>query len=164
MHFSKAKLVEYFPGISEICGRCASIPPPHLVHIFWSYSKWTEFWKNLFKIMLKVLGTDVAPCPPIAISGVPLSYTEFTKKKWNLLYFASLITRKCILLHWKSPKPPADCSWQTGWGSGLDSEYPGKFYADMGTIRKSPHRQQLELRLWETSTTAAPWWQLHALV
>lgn len=37
----------------------------------------------------------------------------FSKQKLNVLAFASLIALRCILLHWKSPKPPSELSWQT---------------------------------------------------
>lgn len=101
MHFSKAKLAKIFPGSSEACNRCAFVPAD-LAHTFSSCSKLTGFWNSFFKIMSEVLG------PVIAIFGVPSNYSEFSKQTFNVLAFASLIVRRCILLHWKLPKPPAE--------------------------------------------------------
>jgi hypothetical protein len=135
IHFSKAKLAKFFPGTSDACNRCAFVPSD-LAHTFWLCSKLTGFWKNFFKIISKVLDIDITPCPLIAIFGVPLNYSEFSKRKLNVLAFASLIARRCILLHWKSPKPPSDKSWETDLMSFLKLEKikfslrgsSGKFY------------------------------------
>ena len=135
MHFSKAKLAKFFPSTSDACNRCAFVPSD-LAHTFWSCSKLTGFWKNFFKIISDALDTDITPCPFIAIFGVPLNHSQFSKQKLNVLAFASLIARRCILLHWKSPKPPADKSWETDLMSFLKLEKikfslrgsTGKFY------------------------------------
>lgn len=112
MHLSKAKLAKYFPGTSEACNRCASVPS-HLAHTFWSCSKLIGFWKNFFKVMSEVLEIEIEPCPLIAIFGVPLNYPKFSIQKLNVLSFASLIARRCILLHWKSPIAPGQHAWIT---------------------------------------------------
>lgn len=44
-----------------------------------------------------------------AFFGVPLKEPKFNKKKLNFQSFASAVAHRCILRHWKSPKPPADC-------------------------------------------------------
>lgn len=46
---------------------CPLWPSPYLLVVL----KANWFWKNFFKIISEALGTDITPCPFIAIFGVP---------------------------------------------------------------------------------------------
>ncbi len=43
--------------------------------------------------------------------GVPMIWSQLNSKPLDILAFTSLLARRCILLHWKSKKPPTTSQW-----------------------------------------------------
>lgn len=109
-HLSKARLAEIYPGVDESCERC-SYSPANLVHTFWACPQMNCYWKSVFKILSEVLKTEIQPCPLIAIFGVPNENLAVTRIQSDIIAFMSLLARRRILLHWKSPIPPTAAAW-----------------------------------------------------
>lgn len=78
---------------------------------FFSCPKLVNFWSCFFKSLNNSLNIRLEPCPLISIFGVPRTSTSLTKKNSDVVAFASLIARRRILLHWKSPNAPPTTSW-----------------------------------------------------
>ena len=104
-HYTRAKLNRLFPDTNDSCIRCLQSPADH-THTFYSCPKLVPFWKSFFDTLTVVLGVPVTPCPLIAIFGVSPTVGSFNISQADLVVFASLIARRCILLHWKNPNPP----------------------------------------------------------
>lgn len=110
IHFTKNRLSRLFPGTNDTCDRCGLSPADH-VHMFFSCPKLVNFWSCFFKSLNNSLNIRLEPCPLISIFGVPRTSTSLTKKNSDVVAFASLIARRRILLHWKSPNAPPTTSW-----------------------------------------------------
>ena len=109
-HYSKARLSKIYPDVTDCCDRCSQ-SPGNLSHMFWSCPKLIQFWKFFFEAISEILGKTIAPCPHIAIFGIPDEEIALTNKQVNVIAFASLIARRRILLQWKSKSPPSAKAW-----------------------------------------------------
>uniref|UniRef100_A0A671TSK6 Reverse transcriptase domain-containing protein n=1 Tax=Sparus aurata TaxID=8175 RepID=A0A671TSK6_SPAAU len=121
IHFTRNRLSRLFPGTNDIGDRCG-LPPADHVHMFFSCSKLVNFWSSFFKSLNNALNIKLEPCPLISIFGVPRNPTSLTKKNSDVVAFASLIARRRILLHWKSPNAPPTTSWLSDLMSFLSLE------------------------------------------
>ena len=110
-----------FPGTNDICDRCGLSPADH-VHMFFSCPKLVNFWSCFFESLNNALNIKLEPCPLISIFGVPRNPTSLTKKNSDVVAFDSLIARRRILLHWKSPNAPPTTSWLSDLMSFLSLE------------------------------------------
>lgn len=109
IHLTKAKLHKLFPETDDSCIRCSFSPANH-THTFFSCPKLVSYWASFFDFMSRALHVSLSPCPLIAIFGVSHS-SSITRQKAEVIAFASLIAKRCILLHWKCPTPPPTTSW-----------------------------------------------------
>lgn len=109
IHLTKARLHKLFPQTEDSCTRCSFSPADH-THTFFSCPKLASFWASFFDFMSRALHVSLSPCPIVAIFGVSL-LSSITRQKAEVIAFASLIARRCILLHWKCPTPPPTTSW-----------------------------------------------------
>lgn len=85
--------------------------PCNLTHMFWACPKLFEFWQSFLKTVSDILGINLIPTPHIAIFGKAPDDLHATKVQNNVLAFSSLVTRKRILLQWKSLQPPLTKVW-----------------------------------------------------
>lgn len=107
LHYSKEKLSRLYPDkIDGKCDRCSQTPCD-LTHMFGSCPKLSHFWQLFFKAISDVLSINLTPTPHIAIFSRPPDDLRTTAIQNNVIAFTSLITRKRILLLWKSPWPPS---------------------------------------------------------
>ena len=110
IHYTRAKLSRMFPDTTDSCNRCRHSPADH-THTFFSCPKLFSFWTSFFDTLSAIFGFSVPPCPLIAIFGVSPAVGRFNRYQKDMVAFASLIARRCILLQWKSPSPPPTTSW-----------------------------------------------------
>lgn len=121
IHFTKNRLSRLYPDTNDICDRCGLSPADH-VHMFFSCPKLVNYWSCFYKSLNKALNIMLEPCPLISIFGVPRTPTSLTKINSDVIAFASLIARRRILLHWKSPNAPPATSWLSDLMSFLSLE------------------------------------------
>ncbi|KAF3835725.1 hypothetical protein F7725_028283 [Dissostichus mawsoni] len=88
-----------------------SLSPANHTHVFFSSPKLGSFWSSFYDTLSKAFNKPVVPSPSISIVGVPEEFSSFTNKESNVIYFASLVARRRILLQWKDQKPPSSQSW-----------------------------------------------------
>lgn len=110
VHFSKARLSQIFPTVTDSCDKCHT-SPCNLTHMFYSCPLVFSFWRRYFDIISEILATTVTISPHIAIFGCPEDYDRFTSKQLDILSFTSLLARRHLLLHWKSTKAPSSAQW-----------------------------------------------------
>lgn len=73
IHYTNAKLARIYPTISNSCNRCNQSPATHC-HMFWSCSKLTTFWQNIFDTIGGAYSQVVLTNPISAIFGSPSQY------------------------------------------------------------------------------------------
>ena len=79
--------------------------------MFWACPKLSHFWSSIFGVFSKVLSVDVRLCPLLAIFGVPPDPLPINATEADMLTFATLLARRCILLTWKQSAPPPFSGW-----------------------------------------------------
>lgn len=110
VHFSKLRLSEIYPDVEDKCDKCHG-SPCHLSHMFFFCPDLKDFWLGYFNIMSSVLGVNLQPCPLIAIFGIPDPSLALNPTQKDIIAFTSLLARRSLLLHWKSPKYPSVSRW-----------------------------------------------------
>ena len=75
------------------------------------FPKLVNFCSCFLNSFNNALNIKLEPCPLISIFGVPRNPASLTKKNSDVVAFFSLIDRRHILLHWKSPNAPPTISW-----------------------------------------------------
>uniref|UniRef100_A0AAR2KLP1 Reverse transcriptase domain-containing protein n=1 Tax=Pygocentrus nattereri TaxID=42514 RepID=A0AAR2KLP1_PYGNA len=109
-HFSKSRLSKLYPEVKDVCDRCYG-SPCDLSHMFFLCPALKGFWTGYFTIMTTVLGVQVQPCALIAIFGVSDRSLALGTMQSGIIAFTSLLARRCLLLLWKSTKPPSISCW-----------------------------------------------------
>ena len=64
-----------------------------------------------FKLFLECLNKLIAPCPSMAIFGVPPDSLMLSKAEANCIIFSTLLARCLILFRWKDAHPPTFIHW-----------------------------------------------------
>ena len=111
-YYTKSKLSKIFNDLDDRCERCNSAPA-NMTHMFWNCPKLTEFWSSICKTLNDAFKTKIKPSADMAIFGVLIDEHRLPIDKMNAFAFASLIARRNIVLHWKSPEPPKVSVWLT---------------------------------------------------
>lgn len=112
IYYTKSKLSKMYDNVDDRCERCNSAPA-NMTHMFWDCPKLTEFWSSICKILNDAFHTKVKPSADMAIFGVLVDEHTLSIDKMNAFAFASLIARRNIVLHWKSPESPKASVWLT---------------------------------------------------
>ncbi|CAI5671647.1 unnamed protein product [Oreochromis niloticus] len=86
------------------------LQPANHVHMFWSCSKLSAFWRNIFDTLSQAYGQTVPPNPLSAIFGIPPD-SNLSGPLKQALAFTTLLARRLILLKWKLPHPPTHDQW-----------------------------------------------------
>lgn len=78
--------------------------------MFWSCSKLTNYWSNIFNILSQALIIILIPDPLTALFGyLPTPTTQTSTHCVNA--FTSLLARHAIVLKWKHVSPPSSEHW-----------------------------------------------------
>lgn len=106
IHFSKATLAKLFPNSNASCGRCHNTPP-NLTYMFWSCPALTTYWSMIFKSLSNALVINFKSNATTATFGITVGeYSIYRESHKSIIAFATLLTHRRILLHWKSKHTP----------------------------------------------------------
>ena len=89
--------------------RQPSVTGPYCM--FWSCPSLVNFWSSIFDCLSVLCNTHLKPNPLTALFGVTPSEIYTTNKQKRAIAFCSLITRRVILMNWKSNKCPPFRRW-----------------------------------------------------
>ncbi|KAL2095628.1 hypothetical protein ACEWY4_007776 [Coilia grayii] len=110
LHLSSARLAKMYPNTDATCPRC-HLEPGTLFHMFWSCSKLSTFWSQIFYTYAQIFCKNVDPDPLIGIFGIAPLRSSFTTLQSVVIAFTSMLARRLILLNWKSDTPPSYGRW-----------------------------------------------------
>lgn len=110
VYYSKSRLSEIYPQVMDQCERCHATPCD-LGHMFFLCPRLHGFWSQYSVILSKALGTQICMDPFLAVFGLPVNTGLTDPTHFKILAFTSLLARRCILLLWKSSKPPSVSFW-----------------------------------------------------
>ena len=91
-HISKAKLSSMYPDISQHCIKCGFAEASQ-IHMYWSCSSFTNYWREIFHTLSRVLGIRLEPSPLIALFVLMEAEIEFSIEKQRTISFVSLLAR-----------------------------------------------------------------------
>ena len=98
-------------GVDSSCDRC-KVSPASLALSFWHCPKLSTYWNLIFGTLSDVFKMVIEPDPMIAIFGVAgKNNKNLTEVKFNMTKCVTLLARRLILLHLKSPQPPSGTQW-----------------------------------------------------
>ena len=100
LHYSNDRLAKIDPSVLPTCPRCGN--QVSLGHMFWSCPSLVNFWSSIFDCLSVLCNTPLKPNPLTALFGVTPSEIYTTNKQKRAIAFCSLITRRVILMNWKS--------------------------------------------------------------
>lgn len=110
VHLSRARIALFDPTFDKTCIRCHT-GEADLTHMFWACPTLITYWSTIFDTLSRICNTQLKPCAEIAIFGAPTDESNLTQRQLNIIYFASLLARRRVLLHWKSTNPPKASHW-----------------------------------------------------
>lgn len=101
IQYSKSKLAKIYLNVDEQC---------EPIHIFWTCPSLKKYyWFEIFKTLSEALNVDMQPNIKMAVFVVRTDGLSINKKKKDA--FASLLTRRQILLDLKWVYPPWASQW-----------------------------------------------------
>ncbi|XP_048011812.1 uncharacterized protein LOC125245329 [Megalobrama amblycephala] len=110
IYYTKSKLSKIYSNVEDSCDRCKS-DKADIIHMFWSCQKLNNYWALVFKLKASFIVLNTTPCVENAIFGVPEHGIHLTNNMKNVFAFASLFSRRRILLEWKSKNPLKISMW-----------------------------------------------------
>ena len=109
LHYSNDRLAKIYLSVLPTCPRCGN--QVSLGHMFQSCPSLVNSWSSIFDCLSVLCNTPLKPNPLIALFGVTPSEIYTTNKQKRAIAFCSLITRRVILMNWKSNKCPPFRRW-----------------------------------------------------
>ena len=92
------------------CPRCKQVPA-NICHMFWSCSRLSEFWANIFRTFSLVYEEEIEPNPLTAIFDVAPKEANLSTSQRKAIAFSSLLARRLILFNWIKAIPPSHKRW-----------------------------------------------------
>lgn len=109
-YYTKARLAKIFHNVSPACDR-RHLSPTNITHMFWLCPALHNFWTEVFQTVSVIAGHAQDADIRSALFGVlPLLPSPSSTRK-AALALATLLTRKLILIKWKSAVPPTHIHW-----------------------------------------------------
>lgn len=105
LNYSNKKMHSFFSDVSPLCNRCKS-SIGNLTHSFWSCSKLSMYWKNIFCFLSGAFGKCWKPDPLVAILGAVSSLSFADKFEKKAVLFCMVVAKKLILRVWKMDSVP----------------------------------------------------------
>lgn len=105
VYWSKSKLAHIYPGIDPSCDKC-HLGPANLTHIFWTCPALSLIWNSVFDSLSAITSVNIFPSPLVGLFGVLPADHSLLSYFVELVAFLTLLARRVILMHWKSPCPP----------------------------------------------------------
>ena len=102
LHYSSGSLAKIYSSVLPTCPRCGD--QVSLGHMFWPCPSLVDFWASIFDCLSVLCNKPVKPNPLTTLFGVTPSEICTTNTQKRAIAFCSLITRRVILMNWKSDK------------------------------------------------------------
>ena len=112
LHYSNDRLAKIYSSVLPTCPRCEN--QVSLAHMFCTCPSLVDFWSSIFDCLSVLCNTPLKPNPLTVLFGVTPSEICSTNTQKRAIALCSLITRRLILMNWKSNKCPPFRRWIQG--------------------------------------------------
>lgn len=109
LHYASKILNDMFASVSSRSIWCNSAEG-NWTHNYWSCIKLFDIWNNIFSCFSKVFNRTLEPCLLLAILGVTSKVPQ-SKYLKIAIFLGVLLTKRLILLMWKSLSVPTFHMW-----------------------------------------------------
>lgn len=97
------RLSKFALGVSPLCWiQCGEVGT--LFHLLWSCPNITQYWKQIYNLILQVLKNNLEPSPGMAILSLEMDLAPHHMR--TLLSHILLAARLSLVRHWKDIKIP----------------------------------------------------------
>lgn len=108
-YLTPVRLHRIFPNCSQLCFKC-NMEIGTVMHVFWDCDKIKMYWKEIHKIIQKIIGKIFAMSPKVYLLNCTVDLGLDCDKEC-VLNFCIYLAKKCILLLWSTAQVPSVNMW-----------------------------------------------------